>query len=274
MEVPSTTTGVLAEIRVPAGEVAPVGAVVAVIADGARGDGKRQPRLQPRSRRTSAKRRSSTASRSAGMRPLRRSRRLLAGPRDRSRSIRSSKCARRSAISARRGCRRNYRHAAGAAARSRGGHRSWRMRGSGPHGRIVAHDVEETPRPSRAPADGPERRRGQGALRGGQLRGGAARRHAPHHCGAADAGGNRSAFLSHGGCRDRPADGAARGSQRRGAEGKGGKPASSSRSTISSSARWRSRCSASRRRMRSGPAIASCASSIPISASRSRSTAA
>jgi pyruvate dehydrogenase E2 component (dihydrolipoamide acetyltransferase) len=35
MEVPSTTAGVLAEIRVPAGDVAPVGAVVAVIADGA-----------------------------------------------------------------------------------------------------------------------------------------------------------------------------------------------------------------------------------------------
>jgi pyruvate dehydrogenase E2 component (dihydrolipoamide acetyltransferase) len=35
MEVPSTTTGVLSEIRIPAGEVAPVGAVVAVIADGA-----------------------------------------------------------------------------------------------------------------------------------------------------------------------------------------------------------------------------------------------
>ena len=34
MEVPSTTAGVLTEIRVPAGEVAPVGAVVAVIADG------------------------------------------------------------------------------------------------------------------------------------------------------------------------------------------------------------------------------------------------
>jgi pyruvate dehydrogenase E2 component (dihydrolipoamide acetyltransferase) len=34
MEVPSTTTGVLSEIRVPVGEVAPVGAVVAVIADG------------------------------------------------------------------------------------------------------------------------------------------------------------------------------------------------------------------------------------------------
>src|SRR5579863_6744115 len=34
MEVPSTTTGVLAEIRVPAGDVALVGAIVAVIADG------------------------------------------------------------------------------------------------------------------------------------------------------------------------------------------------------------------------------------------------
>jgi pyruvate dehydrogenase E2 component (dihydrolipoamide acetyltransferase) len=34
MEVPSITSGVLAEIRVAAGEVAPVGAVVAVIADG------------------------------------------------------------------------------------------------------------------------------------------------------------------------------------------------------------------------------------------------
>jgi pyruvate dehydrogenase E2 component (dihydrolipoamide acetyltransferase) len=35
MEVPSTTAGVLAEIRIPAGEVAPVGAIVAVIADDA-----------------------------------------------------------------------------------------------------------------------------------------------------------------------------------------------------------------------------------------------
>src|SRR5437773_8512492 len=33
MEVPATTAGVLAEIRVEAGEVAPVGAIVAVIAD-------------------------------------------------------------------------------------------------------------------------------------------------------------------------------------------------------------------------------------------------
>jgi pyruvate dehydrogenase E2 component (dihydrolipoamide acetyltransferase) len=34
MEVPATTRGVLAEVRIAAGEVAPVGAVVAVIADG------------------------------------------------------------------------------------------------------------------------------------------------------------------------------------------------------------------------------------------------
>src|SRR5437763_15801240 len=37
MEVPSTAAGVLAEIRVPAGAVAPVGAVVAVISDGTAG---------------------------------------------------------------------------------------------------------------------------------------------------------------------------------------------------------------------------------------------
>ena len=35
MEVPATSAGVLAEIRVPAGAVASVGAVVAVISDGA-----------------------------------------------------------------------------------------------------------------------------------------------------------------------------------------------------------------------------------------------
>jgi pyruvate dehydrogenase E2 component (dihydrolipoamide acetyltransferase) len=41
MEVPSTTSGVLAEICVPAGVVAPVGAVVGVIADGAGGTASR-----------------------------------------------------------------------------------------------------------------------------------------------------------------------------------------------------------------------------------------
>ncbi len=43
MEVPATSAGFLSEIRVPAGDVAPVGAVVAVIADGT----STQPREQP-----------------------------------------------------------------------------------------------------------------------------------------------------------------------------------------------------------------------------------
>src|ERR1700704_4132040 len=53
MEVPSTSAGVLTEIRVAAGEVAPVGAVVAVIADGtgaaagAKSAGKATPAAAP-----------------------------------------------------------------------------------------------------------------------------------------------------------------------------------------------------------------------------------
>src|SRR5262245_46014790 len=47
MEVPSTTAGVLAEIRVSEGEVAPVGAIVAVISDGAAAAA--APKAAPRS---------------------------------------------------------------------------------------------------------------------------------------------------------------------------------------------------------------------------------
>src|SRR5262245_14206462 len=47
MEVRSTTAGVLAEIRVGEGEVAPVGAVVAVIADGAGAAAGAQPATAP-----------------------------------------------------------------------------------------------------------------------------------------------------------------------------------------------------------------------------------
>jgi pyruvate dehydrogenase E2 component (dihydrolipoamide acetyltransferase) len=49
MEVPSITAGVLAEIRVPAGEVAPVGAIVAVIADGAGAAASAPPAAAPAS---------------------------------------------------------------------------------------------------------------------------------------------------------------------------------------------------------------------------------
>src|SRR5712672_2840845 len=47
MEVPSTTAGVLSEIRVSEGEVAPVGAIVAVIADGAGVAAGSQPASRP-----------------------------------------------------------------------------------------------------------------------------------------------------------------------------------------------------------------------------------
>jgi pyruvate dehydrogenase E2 component (dihydrolipoamide acetyltransferase) len=43
MEVPAISAGVLAEIRVPAGDVAPVGAIVAVISDGASASASPQP---------------------------------------------------------------------------------------------------------------------------------------------------------------------------------------------------------------------------------------
>jgi pyruvate dehydrogenase E2 component (dihydrolipoamide acetyltransferase) len=48
MEVPSTSTGVLAEIRVPAGQIAPVGAVVAIISDASAGANP-QPSAPPQS---------------------------------------------------------------------------------------------------------------------------------------------------------------------------------------------------------------------------------
>ena len=60
------------------------------------------------------------------------------------------------------------------------------------------------------------------ALRRRQLRGGAARRHAPHHRAAAHRlGADHSAFLSHGRLRHRQASRRARGDQRHRAEGQG-----------------------------------------------------
>ena len=91
MEVPAIEAGVLSEIRVREGEVAPVGAVVGVIGDAAGVTGaptKSAPAVP-----------ASPAAAAPGQRrrqPLRRSR-------GRSSLIRSSRCARRSAISARRG---------------------------------------------------------------------------------------------------------------------------------------------------------------------------
>ena len=99
MEVPSTTTGVLAEIRVPAGDVAPVGAIVAVIADGSAAQPSR-PATPRRPRHRPTKPTAPAAATAARSSRLRKRRRIRA----RSNSIRSSRCARPTAISARRGC--------------------------------------------------------------------------------------------------------------------------------------------------------------------------
>ena len=152
MEVPSTTTGVLAEIRVVAGEVAPVGAVVGVISDGS----------------------GATASAPAAAAPH-----VASGPP----AAPVASVAAMPAVSAQQQTRqeprpikldpffevrtpeRNYgparlsggvtvtplaRRLAGEA-----GIDLSRLRGSGPHGRIVASDITEAPRPSRPLAEGP-----------------------------------------------------------------------------------------------------------------------
>ena len=98
MEVPSTTTGVLAEIRVPAGDVAPVGAIVAVIADGSAAQPSATGRINAARHRPQNQLRR--------QRQPRRQRQLRSAGRIRARSnsIHFSRCARPTAISARRGC--------------------------------------------------------------------------------------------------------------------------------------------------------------------------
>ena len=100
MEVPATEAGVLSEIRVPEGEVAPVGAVVGVIGDGSAGVRRVAPKSALGGGPTDPRR------------PQRRKRRRPRPPgrhrqrrrSSRSSSIPSSRCARPSAISDRRGC--------------------------------------------------------------------------------------------------------------------------------------------------------------------------
>ena len=154
MEVPSTTTGVLSEIRVAAGDVAPVGAVVAVITDGAGMAASPAASTAPPARIDAPlPRRHAITLASANPDDRMRSR----AARKRSSSIHSSKCARRNAISVRRDCR-----AGSPSRRWRVGSRPKRgidlraLRGSGPHGRIVARDIGSAPRPApRARAEGP-----------------------------------------------------------------------------------------------------------------------
>ncbi len=152
MEVPSTTTGVLAEIRVVAGEIAPVGAVVGVISDGSGGTASASAAAAPRAApappaaqavsapavpSTSAQQQTRQESRPIKLDPFFevRTPERNYGPARLSGGVTVTPLARRLAGEA--------------------GIDLSRLRGSGPHGRIVASNVAEAPRPSRALAEGP-----------------------------------------------------------------------------------------------------------------------
>jgi pyruvate dehydrogenase E2 component (dihydrolipoamide acetyltransferase) len=141
MEVPSTTAGVLSEIRVPAGDVAPVGAIVAVIADGSAA----QP-SQSVAPATATAAKPAAASIAAApqpapavqhTRPIKldpffevRTPERNFGPAQLAGGVTVTPLARRLAAES--------------------GIDLSRLHGSGPHGRIVARDVETAPRPARA----------------------------------------------------------------------------------------------------------------------------
>ena len=142
MEVPSTTTGVLAEIRVLAGEVAPVGAVVGVIADGT-GAAASPPTATAAAAKPAAQtvppRAATSVAQPRQQMPIKldpffevRTPERNFGPARLPGGITVTPLARRLAGEA--------------------GIDLAHLRGSGPHGRIVARDVEQAPQPSRAPA--------------------------------------------------------------------------------------------------------------------------
>ena len=154
MEVPSTATGVLAEIRVPAGDVAPVGAIVAVIADGSPAQPSRPAASTPPP--ASAAKPVALPAATTAAAPVAQTRHDSPpikldpffevrtpdrnfGPARLSGGVTVTPLARRLAAES--------------------GIDLSRLHGSGPHGRIVAHDVETAPRPARAPlaarAEGP-----------------------------------------------------------------------------------------------------------------------
>ena len=150
MEVPSTTTGVLSEIRVAVGEVAPVGAVVGVIADGS-GAASSAPATSSAAARAPVQAAPAVAKPTAAPRPQSQPQTAQPikldpffevrtparnyGPARLSGGVTATPLARRLAGEA--------------------GIDVSRLRGSGPHGRIVARDVADAPRSPTAIAEGP-----------------------------------------------------------------------------------------------------------------------
>ena len=145
MEVPSTTTGVLAEIRIPAGDVAPVGAIVAVIADGSATQPSRPTAATPPPASAAKPVVSPTVTTAAASVAPRQDSQPIKldpffevrtpdrnfGPARLTGGVTVTPLARRLAAES--------------------GIDLSRLSGSGPHGRIVAHDVETAPRPAAAP---------------------------------------------------------------------------------------------------------------------------
>jgi pyruvate dehydrogenase E2 component (dihydrolipoyllysine-residue acetyltransferase) len=147
MEVPSTTTGTLSEIRVLAGEIAPVGAVVGVIADGAGAAASPSAAAAPPPKAPTEKPIAPSAPLAAA--PVAQTRQptqpIKLDPffevRTPDRNFGPAKLPGGSFVTP------LARRLAGEA-----GIDLSRLRGSGPHGRIVARDIADAPRPSRAPA--------------------------------------------------------------------------------------------------------------------------
>ena len=156
MEVPSTTAGVLSEIRVVAGDVAPVGAIVAVIADGVgeAAGGQPKPKSQPlvpakAAAQSPAPLLMETPTLDSRLRGNERTKIPLDpffevrtpernfGPARLSGGITVTPLARR--LAAERGIDLS------------------RLRGSGPHGRIIAEDIKEAPQvaPLASRSEGP-----------------------------------------------------------------------------------------------------------------------
>jgi pyruvate dehydrogenase E2 component (dihydrolipoamide acetyltransferase) len=144
MEVPSTTTGVLSEIRVVAGEVAPVGAVVGVIADGS---GAAASAPAPAVAKAAAPPVPSAAPMPVQAQPQQQAP-IKLDPffevRTPARNFGPARLPGGMAVTP------LARRLAGEA-----GIDLSRLHGSGPHGRIVARDIGDAPRLSHAPAEGP-----------------------------------------------------------------------------------------------------------------------
>src|ERR1700684_4475790 len=146
MEVPSTTTGVLAEIRVPVGDIAPVGAIVAVIADGSPAQPSR-PAASTAPPASAAKPAASPAATTEAAQ--------IAQPRQDSLPIKLDpffevRTPERNFGPARLSGGVTVTPLARRLAAESGIDLS-RLTGSGPHGRIVAHDVATAPPPADAP---------------------------------------------------------------------------------------------------------------------------